>query len=103
LRRSSTSPLALTRSSWHFLAHQLTGSARAWWDSYCESHEDPIGISWDEFAAAFREFFILEEVFVHKAKEFRKLKQGSMRVPEYASVFTKMMRYALDETSTDKK
>jgi hypothetical protein len=42
-------------------------------------------------------------VFVHKAKEFRKLKQGSMRVPEYASVFTKMMRYALDETSTDKK
>ncbi|NP_001169833.1 uncharacterized protein LOC100383725 [Zea mays] len=44
-----------------------------------------------------------KEILVHKAEEFRKLKQGTQRVQEYASVFTKMMRYAPDETSTDKK
>jgi hypothetical protein len=31
-------------------AHQLTGAARAWWDSYCDAHEDPRSISWEEFA-----------------------------------------------------
>ena len=38
--------------------HQLTGAARAWWDSFSDSHEDPANISWDEFTEAFTEYHI---------------------------------------------
>ena len=34
-------------------AHQLTSAARAWWDSYYDTHADPTHISWEEFAEAF--------------------------------------------------
>ena len=34
-------------------AHQLTGAARAWWDSYCDTHAHPVHISWEELAEAF--------------------------------------------------
>jgi hypothetical protein len=35
--------------------HQLEGTAKSWWDSYCDSHQDPTHISWEEFARAFCE------------------------------------------------
>ena len=38
--------------------HQLIGAARAWWDNFSDSHEDPTNISWDEFAEAFTEYHI---------------------------------------------
>ena len=47
--------------------HQLTGSASAWWDSFCETHNDPDSITWKEFSVAFREFFVPKEMMVHKA------------------------------------
>src|SRR5579883_2492024 len=40
---------------------------------------------------------------VHKADEFRTMTQGTMKVEEYARHFTKMMRYAPDETRTDEQ
>jgi Retrotransposon gag protein len=40
---------------------------------------------------------------VHKANEFRTMTQGVMKVEEYAHHFTKMMRYAPDETRTDEQ
>ena len=83
--------------------HQLTGTARAWWDSFSETHPDPTHIGWDEFTKAFREFYVPKEIMVHKAAEFRRLKQGQLRVQEYASVFTKMMRYAPDDTDSEEK
>ncbi|WVZ52790.1 hypothetical protein U9M48_003812 [Paspalum notatum var. saurae] len=83
--------------------HQLTGSASAWWDNFCETHNDPDSITWEEFSVAFREFFVPNEMTVHKAGEFRNLKQGTMKVQEYVNLFFKMMRYALDDTRTDEK
>jgi hypothetical protein len=35
--------------------HQLEGPAKSWWDSCCDSQQDPAHITWDEFAKAFRE------------------------------------------------
>jgi hypothetical protein len=35
--------------------HQLEGTAKSWWDSYCDSHRDRAHISWEKFARAFRE------------------------------------------------
>jgi hypothetical protein len=54
-------------------AHQLIGTASAWWNSYCDSHLDPLHIGWDEFVEAFRSHHILEVVMGRKADEFRHL------------------------------
>ncbi|WVZ95786.1 hypothetical protein U9M48_041509 [Paspalum notatum var. saurae] len=81
----------------------MTGSASAWWDSFCATHDDPASITWEEFTLAFREFFVPKEMMMQKAAEFRNLKQGTMRVQEYVNLFIKMMRYAPDDTRTDEK
>ncbi|WVZ64569.1 hypothetical protein U9M48_014067 [Paspalum notatum var. saurae] len=83
--------------------HQLKGSASAWWDSFCETHDDPASITWEEFTVAFREFFVPKEMLMQKAAEFRNLKQGTMKVQEYVNLFIKMKRYAPDDTRTDEK
>ncbi|WVZ97975.1 hypothetical protein U9M48_043470 [Paspalum notatum var. saurae] len=83
--------------------HQLKGTASAWWDSFCGTHDDPASITWEEFTVAFREFFVPKEMMMQKAAEFRNLKQGTMKVQEYVNLFIKMMRYAPDDTRTDEK
>ena len=40
---------------------------------------------------------------IQKAQEFRTMTQGTMRVEEYERRFSKMMRYAPDDTNTDEK
>jgi hypothetical protein len=50
--------------------HQLEGTAKSWWDSYCDSHHDPAHISWEEFARAFREQHVPRQVMIQKAQEF---------------------------------
>ncbi|WVZ97973.1 hypothetical protein U9M48_043468 [Paspalum notatum var. saurae] len=83
--------------------HQLKGTASAWWDSFCGTHDDLASITWKEFTVAFREFFVPKEIMMQKAAEFRNLKQGTMKVQEYVNLFIKMMRYAPDDTRTDEK
>jgi hypothetical protein len=46
------------------VAHQLIGTASAWWDSYCDSHPDPLHIRWDEFVEAFRSHHIPDGKYV---------------------------------------
>jgi hypothetical protein len=84
-------------------AHQLIGTASAWWDSYCDSHPDPLHIGWDEFVKAFRNHHIPEAVMDRKDDEFRHLKMGGMSVQEYANCFQELMRYVPDDTNTEKK
>ncbi|CAN6362592.1 unnamed protein product [Urochloa humidicola] len=83
--------------------HKLVGTARAWWDSYCDSHRNPAEITWDEFMEAFREHHIPEAIVDRKVEEFRNLKMGKMTVQEYTNRFQQLMRYAPDETNTEKK
>ncbi|CAN6205626.1 unnamed protein product [Urochloa humidicola] len=84
-------------------AHKLVGTARAWWDSYCDSHRNPAEMGWDEFVDAFREHHIPKAIVDQKVEEFRNLKMGKMTVQEYANKFQQLMRYAPDETNTEKK
>jgi hypothetical protein len=62
-------------------AHQLIGAARAWWDNFSDSHEDPANISWDEFTEAFTEYHIPMGIMEAKAEE-------------YTTRFTNLLRYA---------
>jgi hypothetical protein len=86
-------------------AHQLTGAARAWWDTYCDAHENPAAIGWDEFTEEFREYHVPRGAMEAKAEEFRNISQDRERVQEYATRFTRMMRYAPPEcvNSEDQK
>jgi hypothetical protein len=61
-------------------AHQLTGAARAWWDSYCDAHKDSGSISWEEFVEAFREQHMPEGIMDAKVEEFHNISQGSQKV-----------------------
>ncbi|XP_072146524.1 uncharacterized protein [Setaria viridis] len=83
--------------------HQLIGTARAWWDSFRDSHVDPMHITWDEFAIAFHEHHIPEVVMDWKADEFCNLKMGNLKVQEYANKFQELMRYAPGDSNTEKK
>jgi hypothetical protein len=84
-------------------AHWLIGTASAWWDSYCDSHPDPLHIGWDEFVEAFRNHHIPEAVMDRKADEFRHLKMEGMSVQEYVNRYQELMRYVSDDTNTEKK
>ena len=54
-------------------AHQLTSAARAWWDSYYDTHADPTHISWEEFTEAFCEHHVPEGVMDAMVEEFRNI------------------------------
>ena len=58
-------------------AHQLTRATHAWWDSYCDTHADPMHISWGEFPEAFREHHVPEGMIDAKVEEFCNISQGS--------------------------
>ena len=40
------------------VAHQLTGTALAWWENYCAAAEDASTITWKEFLKEFRRYHI---------------------------------------------
>jgi len=64
-------------------AHQLTGTALAWWENYCAAAEDATTITWDEFVKEFHRYHIPAATMKRKADEFRALQQGSMSMEQY--------------------
>ncbi|RLN42291.1 uncharacterized protein C2845_PM01G21130 [Panicum miliaceum] len=66
-------------------AHQLTGTALAWWENYCAAAEDATTITWEEFVEEFRRYHIPVATMKCKADEFHELQQGTKSVEEYTS------------------
>ena len=77
-------------------AHQLTGTALAWWENYCAAAEDASTITWKEFVKEFRRYHNHSATMKRKADEFHALQQGSMSVEEYTYQFMELARYAPD-------
>ncbi|XP_066344180.1 uncharacterized protein [Miscanthus floridulus] len=69
----------------HFVAQQLLGSASAWWDTFNAMQQPDHRVTWQEFTAAFREFYIPIGVLNRKLTEFLDLRQGSMSVMDYVN------------------
>jgi hypothetical protein len=84
-------------------AHQLTGTALAWWENYCAAAEDASTITWGEFVREFRRYHIPSATMKRKADEFHALQQGSMTVEEYTHRFIELARYAPEEVNDDDK
>jgi hypothetical protein len=52
---------------------------------------------------AFCEHHVPEGIMDAKVEEFRNFTQGTLKVQEYTTRFIRMMRYAPEETSSNKK
>src|SRR5688572_9827774 len=84
-------------------AHQLTGTALAWWENYCTAAQDASTITWDEFVTEFHRYHIPAATMKRKADEFRELRQGNKSVEEYTYQFMELARYAPEEVDKDEK
>ena len=60
-------------------------------------------MTWQEFPAAFREYYIPVGVLNRKLMEFLDLKQGSMSVMDYVNKFNHLAQYAGIHVDTDEK
>jgi hypothetical protein len=81
-------------------AHQLSGMALAWWDTFNVAIRDA---TWAEFETAFREHHVPQGIVQLKGDEFRELTQDERSVSEYVHKFTELARYAPDDVSTKVK
>ena len=59
--------------------------------------------TWQEFIAAFREYYIPAGVLNRKLTEFLDLKQGSMSVMDYVNKFNHLAHYAGTHVDIDEK
>jgi hypothetical protein len=84
-------------------AHQLTGTALAWWENYCAAAQDASAITWKEFVDEFHRYHIPVATVKRKADEFRELQQGNKSVEEYTYQFIELARYAPEEVDKDEK
>jgi hypothetical protein len=80
------------------VAHQLSGMALAWWDTFSAAIWDA---TWAEFETAFCEHHIPQGIVQLKEDEFRELTQGGRSVSEYVHKFTELARYVSDDVSTE--
>jgi hypothetical protein len=57
----------------YFAAQQLLGSASAWWDTFNAMQLVDHHVTWQEFIAAFRKYYIPVELLNQKVTEFLEL------------------------------
>jgi hypothetical protein len=86
-----------------FAAHHLVGPDADWWDAYVEAHKEPKTINSQEFKNSIRTQHMPLGVMKLKKKDFEDLKQGSMTVSKYVTLFTKLSHYAPDNMDTHEK
>jgi len=70
-----------------FAVQQLLGSVSVWWDTFNAMQLVDHRVTWQEFTAAFREYYIPACVLNRKLTEFLDLRQGSMSVMDYVNKF----------------
>ena len=86
-----------------FAAQQLLGSASAWWDTFNAMQPVDHRVTWQEFTAAFREYYIPASVLNRKLMEFLDLRQGSMAVMDYVNKFNHLSQYAETHIDSNEK
>ncbi|KZV22943.1 hypothetical protein F511_13013 [Dorcoceras hygrometricum] len=73
---------------------QLREHAQRWWKGTSRvMRETVVLISWESFCAAFRQEYTPESFYNNREREFDNLKQGNLRVAEYARKFSLQLSY----------
>jgi hypothetical protein len=86
-----------------FATQQLCGAARIWWDNFYSMQPAGHVITWEEFRAAFRAYYIPEGLLERKLNEFLALTQGTSTVLQYAQNFNHLCQYAGYHADNDAK
>jgi hypothetical protein len=86
-----------------FVAQQLRGPARTWWDHFCTMLPTDHEVTWEEFKTAFRGHHIPAGILDRKLNEFLALTQGTHTVLQYAQAFNDLCQYAGDHANSDEK
>lgn len=86
-----------------FVAQQLRGPARTWWDHFRAMLPADREVSWEEFKTAFRGHHIPAGILDRKLNEFLALNQGTRTVLQYAQAFNDLCQYAGYHADSDEK
>jgi hypothetical protein len=86
-----------------YVAQQLRGSARAWWNSYIAALPTNHHVPWGEFCTAFCAHHLSASLLRTKLKEFLNLEQGNHSVFDYMSQFDTFAQYGPYHIDTDEK
>jgi len=86
-----------------FVAQQLRGSAKIWWDNHKALLPANARPTWGEFVAAFRTHHIPTSLMRRKMAEFLALKQGNNTVLQYAQTFNQLSQYGGFHVDSDEK
>ena len=79
---------------------QLEGESQIWWE-WVTTSRDWETMSWDDFRRLFMGKYFPASARHAKAREFLKLRQGTMTVLEYVARFTELARFGDDYVATD--
>ncbi|KZV20776.1 hypothetical protein F511_04134 [Dorcoceras hygrometricum] len=73
---------------------QLRDNTQRWWRGNSRIlRESGAMITWESFCAAFRQEYTPESYYNNREREFDNLKQGDMKVAEYARQFSSLLMY----------
>ncbi|KZV22194.1 hypothetical protein F511_23488 [Dorcoceras hygrometricum] len=73
---------------------QLRDTAQRWWRGTSRIlRESGAVITWECFCAVFRQEYTPESYYNSREREFDNLKQGNMKVAEYARQFSSLLMY----------
>ena len=79
---------------------QLEGESQIWWE-WATTSRDLETMTWDDFRRLFMGKYFPTSARHAKAREFLKLRQGTMIVFEYVARFTELARFGDDYVATD--
>ena len=79
---------------------KLEGESQVWWD-WIKVLRDLKTMTWGEFRELFMSKFFPASARHAKAREFLRLKEGSMTMLEYIAKFTELARFGDDYVATD--
>jgi hypothetical protein len=86
-----------------FVAQQLCGPTRTWWDHFRAMLPAENEVTWEEFKTAFRGHHIPVGILDRKLNEFMALTQGTRTILQYAQAFNDLCQYAGYHASSDEK
>ncbi|KAF0931986.1 hypothetical protein E2562_007486 [Oryza meyeriana var. granulata] len=80
---------------------QLEGAALDWYENLRGGLDDPEALTFEEFHAAFRDYYVPAGIKELKKEEFHTLQQDNKTVQQYLTQFTTLACYAPEDVARD--
>ncbi|KAF0900568.1 hypothetical protein E2562_033038 [Oryza meyeriana var. granulata] len=84
-----------------FTVQQLEGAALDWYENLRGGLDDPEALTFEEFRAAYRDYYVPAGIKELKKEEFRTLQQDNKTIQQYLTQFTTLARYEPEDVARD--